>query len=155
MQITVILGSSSDAPIAEKCTKILDKFGIGYETRVASAHRAPEIVKEIVESSESEVFIAIAGLAAALPGVVASHTTKPVIGVPVGVKLDGLDAFLAIAQMPPGIPVATVGVDRGDNAAVLAAEIIAVKDTTLAAKLGSYREEMKEKVRKQDAEMRK
>ena len=155
MQVTIILGSSSDALIAEKCTKILDRFGIDYETRVASAHRAPEFVEEIVSSSGSEVFIAIAGLAAALPGVVASHTTKPVIGVPVGVKLDGLDAFLSIAQMPPGIPVATVGIDRGDNAAVLAVEIIAAKEPALAAKLGDYRREMKEKVHRQDVEMRK
>ncbi|MCK4327149.1 MAG: 5-(carboxyamino)imidazole ribonucleotide mutase [Candidatus Diapherotrites archaeon] len=155
MQITVILGSSSDAPIAEKCTKVLERFGVEHEVRVASAHRAPEIVKELVESSDSEVFIAIAGLAAALPGVVASHTTRPVIGVPVGVKLDGLDAFLSIAQMPPGIPVATVGIDRGDNAAVLAVEILAAKDDALRQKLGEYREEMKEKVKKQDEEMRK
>lgn len=155
MKITIILGSSSDSPIAEKCTGVLDKLGINYELRVASAHRAPEFVKEIVESSNADVFIAIAGLAAALPGVVASHTTKPVIGVPVAAKLDGMDALLSIAQMPPGIPVATVGIDRGDNAGLLAAEILGVSDKTIAEKLVSYREEMKKKVFSQDKEVKK
>ncbi len=155
MKITVILGSSSDSPIAEKCTKILNELDIKHEIRVASAHRAPEFVKEIVETSNADVFIAIAGLAAALPGVVASHTIKPVIGVPVKSKLDGMDALLSIVQMPPGIPVATVGIDRGDNAAILASEILALNDSNISNKMKKYRQKMKEKVFKQDKEMNK
>ena len=155
MQVIVILGSSSDAPIAEKCTALLEQFGVNYEQRVASAHRTPEKVEEIIANSDAKVFIGIAGLAAALPGVIASHTTKPVIGVPVGAKLEGLDALLSIMQMPPGLPVATVGIDRGDNAALLAVEILAINDEGLAKKLTDYRAGWKEKVDKQDAEMRK
>lgn len=155
MQVTVILGSSSDMPIADKCKAILDRFGVDYEVRVASAHRTPGLVREIATESGSRVFIAIAGLAAALPGAVASHTTRPVIGVPVNVKLGGLDAMLSILQMPAGMPVATVGVDRGDNAALLAIEILANTDRGLADKLAAYREEMREKVRQQGREMKK
>ena len=155
MQITVILGSLSDKPVADKCTAILDKFGVDYEVRVASAHRTPELVGEIVSKSDSSVFIAIAGLAAALPGAVASHTTKPVIGVPVDVKLGGLDALLSVMQMPPGMPVATVGIGRGDNAALLAVEILANGDKALEDGLADYRKEMGEKVRQQDGEMEK
>lgn len=155
MQVTVILGSSSDMPVANKCKAVLDKFGVDYEVRVASAHRTPELAKEIATKSDSGVFIAIAGLAAALPGVIASHTTKPVIGVPVNVKLGGLDAMVSMVQMPPGMPVATVGIDRGDNAALLAIEILANSDSGLADKLAAYRREMGEKVRRQDREMKK
>lgn len=155
MQVTVILGSSSDAPVSDKCKNILEQFGVDYEIRVASAHRTPEKVEEIISKSDAGVFIGIAGLAAALPGVMASHTTKPIIGVPVGVKLDGMDALLAIMQMPPGLPVATVGIDRGDNAALLAIEILAIENKELGKKLMDYRAGWKEKVEKQDAEMRK
>jgi len=155
MPVMLILGSSSDKPIAEKAAKILDEFGVKYDLRVASAHRAPEMVKGIVEKSNADVFIGIAGLAAALPGVIASHTTKPVIGVPVGTKLDGLDALLSIMQMPPGVPVACVGIDRGENAALLAIEILALKDAKLAAKLAGHRKGMARKVGEQDKELRK
>lgn len=146
MKVLVVLGSESDRPIANKCVAVLDSFGIQKETRVASAHRTPEKLKKIVKESDADVFITIAGLAAALPGVVASHTTKPVIGVPVDVKLGGLDALLSIAQMPPGVPVATVGIDRGDNAALLAIEILALKYPELKEKLKNYREKMRKKV---------
>lgn len=130
--ICIIMGSESDLKIAEKAVNILKEFGVEFEVRVASAHRTPELVEEIVKNSKADVFIAIAGLAAHLPGVVASLTTKPVIAVPVDAKLDGLDALLSSVQMPPGIPVATVGIDRGENAAILALEILALKDENIA-----------------------
>jgi len=155
MHITVILGSLSDLPIAEKCTKLLDEFGVDYALHVASAHRTPELVNEIVGNGKSDVYIAIAGLAAALPGVVASHTLKPVIGVPVNVSMGGLDALLSMAQMPPGMPVATVGIGRGDNAALLAIEILANSSQELLNKLVGYREKMKDKVKKQNEELKK
>lgn len=144
-KVFVIMGSKSDLPIAEKALVLFRKFGIEFDIAVASAHRTPKRVEELVTSSDAQVFIAIAGLSAALPGVVASFTTKPVIGVPVSGSLN-YDALFSIVQMPPGIPVATVGMDRGDNAAVLAAEIMAVSDTSIADKLVDYRKEMADKV---------
>ncbi|ADC70269.1 phosphoribosylaminoimidazole carboxylase, catalytic subunit [Methanocaldococcus sp. FS406-22] len=140
------MGSESDIKIAEKAVNVLKEFGVEFEVRVASAHRTPELVEEIVKNSKADVFIAIAGLAAHLPGVIASLTTKPVIAVPVDAKLDGLDALLSSVQMPPGIPVATVGIDRGENAAILALEILGLKDENIAKKLVEYREKMKKKV---------
>ena len=137
--ITIIMGSESDRPIAEKAEKVLTEFGIQFKTEVASAHRQPDKLKTVIENSDSEVFIAIAGLSAALPGVIAAHTTKPVIGVPVNVKLDGLDALLSIMQMPPKIPVATVGIDRGDNAAYLALSILSLSHKEIKAKLDEFR----------------
>jgi 5-(carboxyamino)imidazole ribonucleotide mutase len=125
-KICIVMGSKSDEEIAEKATKVLDDLGIGYEVHVASAHRDPEKGAGIVDSTDAEVFIGIAGLAAHLPGFIASRTEKPVIGVPVSGKLGGLDALLSIVQMPKGVPVATVGIDRGDNAALLAARILSV-----------------------------
>ena len=150
--ITVILGSGSDKPVFDKCKKIHDELGVEYDVHIASAHRTPEKIDKIVENSDSDVFIAIAGLSAALPGVIASKTTKPVIGVPVESKLNGLDALLSIVQMPPGIPVGCVGIDRGDNAAILAIEILSLGDNGLKSKLNKYREKMKEKVEKSDLE---
>ena len=150
--ITIILGSVSDKPIFDKCKAILDEFGVQYEVKIASAHRTPEKVREVVMSSNAEVFIAIAGLAAAFPGVIAAETTKPVIGVPVESKLGGLDALLSIVQMPPGIPVASVGIDRGENAALLAIEILALKDEDLKIKLENYRKKMREKIDKVNEE---
>jgi len=150
--ITIILGSASDKPIFDKCKAILDEFGVKYITHIASAHRTPEKIDEIVKNSDSDVFIAIAGLSAALPGMIAAKTIKPVIGVPVESKLDGLDALLSIVQMPPGIPVGTVGLDRGENAALLAIQILSIKDEDLKLKLKSHREKMKEGVRKADLE---
>lgn len=144
-RVTIIMGSKSDMPVAEKAIGVLKKFGIGFDIAVASAHRTPARVESLVKESSSDVFIAIAGLSAALPGVVASFTVKPVIGVPVSGALN-LDALLSVVQMPPGVPVAAVGLDRGDNAAVLAAEIIAVTDDSVRKALVSYREEQAAKV---------
>lgn len=150
--ITIVLGSISDKAVFDKCKAILDEFGIKYELKIASAHRTPEKVREIVKNSEADVFIAIAGLSAALPGLIAAETTKPVIGVPVESKLGGLDALLSIVQMPPGIPVASVGIDRGENAVLLAVEILALKDEGLKIKLENYRKKMKEKIEKDNEE---
>ncbi len=151
-QVLIIMGSKSDLPVAEKAAAILKRFGIGYEAAVASAHRTPSRVESLVKGSGADVFIAIAGMAAALPGVVASFTAKPVIGVPVSGKMT-LDAVLSIVQMPPGIPVAAVGLDRGDNAAILAAEMISLGDAHVAAKLADYRREMADKVAKDSEEV--
>jgi len=145
MKIQLIMGSKSDRSIAEKAKKILDGFDVEYDIAVASAHRTPDVLKDMVEKSDANVFIGIAGLAAALPGSIAAHTTKPVIGVPVSGKVN-LDAILSIIQMPPGIPVAAVGLDRGDNAALLAIEILAVKDKKLASQIEEYRKNMRKKV---------
>ena len=139
------MGSKSDLPVAEKSMAMLKKFGIQFDIAVASAHRTPGRVEELVKSSGSDVFIAIAGLSAALPGAVASYTVRPVIGVPVSGPVN-MDSLLSIVQMPPGIPVAAVGLDRGDNAAVLAAEIIATRDPEVRAKLCEYRLEQARKV---------
>ncbi|AEK19176.1 5-(carboxyamino)imidazole ribonucleotide mutase [Methanococcus maripaludis] len=151
--ITIIMGSKSDVKIAEKAVSILKEFKIDYEVRVASAHRTPELVEEIVKNSKSKVFIAIAGLAAHLPGVVAAMTTKPVIAVPVESKLDGLDALLSAVQMPPGIPAACVGIDRGENAAILAAEMLSISDERIEKKLAEFRENQKKKIFSDDAEV--
>ncbi len=137
--VTIICGSESDRKLVEKIEAVLEEFGVEYSSHVASAHRHPEKVKKIVEESDAEVFIAVAGLSAALPGFIASHTVKPVIGVPREVKLLGLDALLAIAQLPPGVPVATVGIDNAKNAALLAIEILAIKNEELKEKLEEYR----------------
>lgn len=142
-KVLIIVGSESDRKVAEKAEEALKEFGVEFKTEVASAHRSPEKVEKIVTGTSADVIIAIAGLSAALPGVVASKTVKPVIGVPANVKLDGLDALLSIMQMPPGIPVATVGIDNGKNAALLAVGILALKDNALAAKLKEYRQMMK------------
>lgn len=144
MTVQIIMGSSSDMPIAEKAKAILEEFGIIYDVKIASAHRTPDILKSIVENSTADVFIGIAGLSAALPGVIAAHTIKPVIGVPVSGKIN-LDAVLSIVQMPPGIPVGAVGLDRGENAALLAVEILAIHDKKLSKKLADYRKKMREK----------
>ena len=118
---------------------MLEKFQIPFEIVAISAHRNPKKLEDYVKKSKSEVFIAIAGLSAALPGVIASQTTKPVIGVPVKAALNGLDALLSIVQMPKGIPVACVGIGRADNAALLAIEIVALSDKKLKKKLDDYR----------------
>ena len=145
MKILMILGSKSDMPVAEKAEKILKKFSVDYEIKIASAHRTPEYLKDIVEKSSADVFIGVAGLSAALPGSIAAHTIKPVIGVPVSGKIN-FDSILSIVQMPPGIPVGAVGLDRGDNAALLAIEILSLKDKKLSDEIKKYRKDMKEKV---------
>ena len=143
MKVTIVMGSRSDEHIGKKAEEMLKKFGVDYEVVFASSHRTPEKVKEVAKS-DADVFIAIAGLSASLPGSIAAHTTKPVIGVPVSGKLN-LDAILSIVQMPPGVPVAAVGLDRGDNAALLAIQILALKDEGLRKKLEEYKREMREK----------
>ena len=144
MKIQIIMGSKSDMPVAEKAKKILEEFDVEYDITVASAHRTPDVLKELVKKSDADVFIGIAGLAAALPGSIASHTIKPVTGVPVSGKLN-LDSILSIIQMPPGIPVGAVGLDRGDNAALLAIEILAISNEKLSKQMQNYREEMRKK----------
>jgi 5-(carboxyamino)imidazole ribonucleotide mutase len=146
-QVVIVMGSATDRPIADKAEKILDKFGIEYETFVASAHRTPDRVVEIVRKSEADVFIALAGLSAALPGVVAAHTLKPVIGVPCASSSSpaNLDSLLSVVQMPPGVPVGGVGIGRGENAALLASRIIAVADSNIGDKLEQYRKELEKK----------
>jgi 5-(carboxyamino)imidazole ribonucleotide mutase len=144
-KVLILMGSKSDLAVAEKGTAILKRFDISFEMAVASAHRTPKRVEDIVAKSDADIFIAIAGLSAALPGVVASLTTKPVIGVPVSGSVN-LDALLSVTQMPPGIPVAAVGLDRGDNAAILAAEILGVGTPKIREELAEYRKEMADKV---------
>ena len=151
-EVLVIMGSKSDLPVAEKAADIFKKFGISYDFKVASAHRTPKKVEDLVKGSDAKILIAIAGLSAALPGVIASFTTKPVIGVPVSGKVN-MDAILSIVQMPPGIPVASVGLDRGDNAAVLAAEILSIGNKGLQDKLAAYRDEMAAKIDKDSEEV--
>jgi 5-(carboxyamino)imidazole ribonucleotide mutase len=140
------MGSDSDAEAMKHACAALDEAGVPYEMKVASAHRSPERTKQVITEAESDgatVFVAGAGMAAHLPGVVASFTTKPVIGVPLaGSALQGLDALLAIVQMPPGIPVATVAIGGARNAGVLAAQIIALGDAELAEKLRAQRVSM-------------
>ncbi len=137
--IALIMGSESDRPIAEKAIKLLEKLSIPFESKVLSAHRNPKQLEEYIEKCTAEVFIAIAGLSAHLPGFIASRTLKPVIGVPVGAKLGGLDALLSIVQMPRGVPVACVGIDNAENAVLLAAEILALKYPEVAESLKHYR----------------
>ncbi len=155
MDVTILLGSKSDMPVAEKCTKILNHFGVDYQLRVASAHRSPKFVEEIIHKAEKDgckVFIAMAGLAAALPGAVAALTTKPVIGVPCGGKVP-FDSLLSIVQLPPGVPAATVGVDRGDNAGHLAVQMLALINDDMAQKLVQDKLDQIERVLKMDREV--
>lgn len=125
-EVAVVLGSKSDDSIAEKVSAKLKELGIAHEVKVISAHRNPKELEEFLQNSSAKVFIGIAGLAAHLPGFMASHTERPVIGIPVNSKLGGLDALLSIVQMPRGVPVACVGIDNGENAALLAARILSV-----------------------------
>ncbi len=122
--VTILAGSESDKFVYEKAEKVLKENNIPYELKILSAHRDPEKLDDYLKTCHSLVYIAVAGLSAALPGVVASKTEKPVIGVPVSAKLGGLDALLSIVQMPPKVPVACVGIDRGENAAYLAIRIL-------------------------------
>ena len=122
--VAILAGSTSDNVVYEKAEKVLKENNIPYELNVISAHRDPKKLDDYIKSCKALVYIAVAGLSAALPGVIASKTDKPVIGVPVSAKLGGLDALLSIVQMPPGVPVASVGIDRGENAAYLAIRIL-------------------------------
>jgi len=145
MVVQIIVGSKSDIEVAKKASGVLKKLGIDHRTSIASAHRTPDLVASLAEAEDVDVFIAIAGLAAALPGTIASHTTRPVIGVPVSGKVN-LDSVLSMVQMPRGMPVATVGLDSGENAALLAGEILALGDQNIADALREYRHELREKI---------
>ena len=127
--VSILAGSNSDKEVYEKAEKVLKENNIQYDLQIISAHRNPEKLDEYLNECESLVYIAVAGLSAALPGVIASKTNKPVIGVPVSAMLGGLDALLSIVQMPPGVPVACVGIDRGENAAYLAIRILNLNKT--------------------------
>lgn len=126
-EIAVISGSKSDKPVVDEVLRVLEEKGVDHEQRVLSAHRNPDELERYIKETDAEIFIAVAGLSAALPGFIASRTSRPVIGVPVSAKLGGLDALLAISQMPPGVPVACVGIDSGENAALLALRMLLAK----------------------------
>lgn len=138
-KVAVVIGSRSDARAGEEVVSILKEYNVSCDFRVISAHRSPDELDAFIKTTDAEVFIAVAGLSAALPGVIASKTVRPVIGVPMNVKLEGLDAFLSMVQMPPGVPVATVGIDNSKNAAILAVEILAIKYPELRGKLEDIR----------------
>lgn len=139
-KVALIIGSTSDRELGDEAEEILRDFEVDYDYQVISSHRNPEYLAEYVENSDADVFIAIAGLSAALPGSIASHTLKPVIGVPKNARLGGLDSLLSIVQMPTGVPVATVAIDNSKNASLLALEILALSDEKLKKKLTKYRE---------------
>ena len=150
------MGSTSDLPVMEKAAKFLDQMEIPFEMNALSAHRTPQEVEEFAKNAEMrgiKVIIAGAGMAAALPGVIAANTTLPVIGVPIKGMLDGLDAMLSIIQMPPGIPVATVGVNGAQNAGILAAEMLALSDEVLSIKMKAYKEDLKQKIVKANQDL--
>ncbi|MCW3991690.1 MAG: 5-(carboxyamino)imidazole ribonucleotide mutase [Candidatus Bathyarchaeota archaeon] len=141
VSVSIIMGSESDRELGEAAEALLREFAVSCELVVYSAHRNPKDLEEYLDASDASVYIAIAGLSAALPGFIAAHTLKPVVGVPRAVKLLGLDALLSTVQMPTGVPVACVGVDSAKNAAILAVEILALGDEGLRRRLGEYRRE--------------
>ncbi len=154
--VSIIMGSTSDLPVMEKAAKILDEMQIPFEINALSAHRTPEEVEKFAKNAKSngiKVIIAGAGMAAHLPGVIAAMTPLPVIGVPIKASLDGLDALLSIVQMPPGIPVATVGINGAQNAGILAAQMLAAGDDEIAGKVEKHKEGLKEKIVKANKEL--
>lgn len=155
--VSIIMGSTSDLPVMQKACDFLDKMEIPFEVNALSAHRTPQAVEAFAAGAKGRgvrVIIAGAGMAAALPGVIAAGTTLPVIGVPIKGMLDGLDAMLSIIQMPPGIPVATVGVNAAQNAAILAAEMLALADDDLAQRMEHHKASLKEKIEKANKELK-
>ena len=155
-KVAIIMGSDSDLPVVSKAFSKLDEYGVPYEVHVFSAHRTPEETKAFTENAADNgfgVIIAAAGMAAALPGVIAASTPLPVIGVPIKGMLDGLDAMLSIIQMPPGIPVATVGVNAAQNAAILAAEMIALADEEVAQKVEAWKAGLGAKIEKANKDL--
>ena len=156
--VSIIMGSTSDLPIMEKAAKLLDEWEVPFEMVALSAHRTPAEVETFAKEAKGrgvKVIIAAAGMAAALPGVIAANTTLPVIGVPIkGSVLDGVAALLSILQMPPGIPVATVAINGAMNAAILALQILAMADQTIADKLEDYKQSLKEKIVKANDELK-
>ena len=154
--VSIIMGSTSDLPVMEKACKFLDDMHIPFEVNALSAHRTPDAVEQFAKQAKArgvKVIIAGAGMAAALPGVIAASTTLPVIGVPIKGMLDGLDAMLSIIQMPPGIPVATVGVNGAMNAAILATEMLALADDGISARLEEYKAGLGAKIEKANKEL--
>ena len=154
--VSIIMGSTSDLPVMEKACKWLEQYEIPFEVNALSAHRTPAAVEKFAKEAQErgiKVIIAGAGMAAALPGVIAASTPVPVIGVPIKGMLDGLDAMLSIIQMPPGIPVATVGVNGAQNAAILAAEMIALADEEVAKKVATWKSKLGEKIVKANKEL--
>lgn len=155
--VSIIMGSTSDLPVMEKAAKFFDEMEIPFEINALSAHRTPEAVEQFAKNAQSRgirVIIAAAGMAAHLPGVIAAMTTLPVIGVPIKASLDGMDALLAIVQMPPGIPVATVGINGSLNAAILALQILATGDESLQSKMTVYKESLKKKITDANEELK-
>jgi 5-(carboxyamino)imidazole ribonucleotide mutase len=154
-KVLIVMGSDSDLPVMEKAKPVFERFGVAYEMRIASAHRSPKKVVDLASAARENGFGAIisgAGMAAHLGGVIAAHTTLPVIGVPLASgTLGGTDAMLANLQMPPGIPIATVGIGAAYNAALTAVAILAVGDSDLASRLDAYRAELAQKVEEKDA----
>ena len=154
--VSIIMGSTSDLPVMEKAMSFLNEQQIPFEVNALSAHRTPGAVEQFARTAEGRgirVIIAAAGMAAALPGVIAASTTLPVIGVPIKGMLDGLDAMLSIIQMPPGIPVATVGVNAAQNAAILAAEMIALSDERVAERVAAWKAGLGEKIEKANRQL--
>ena len=157
-KVSIIMGSTSDLPIMEKAAKVLNDFKIPFEINALSAHRTPDEVEKFAKSARKngiEVIIAGAGMAAHLPGVIAAMTTVPVIGVPINASLNGLDSLLAIVQMPPGIPVATVGIDGAQNAGILAVQILATADEKLKKALDDFKKDLKSKIVKANEDLSK
>lgn len=155
-RVSIIMGSTNDYSVMEQAAKFLNEMEIPFEINALSAHRTPKEVEVFATSAQErgiEVIIAAAGMAAHLPGVIASMTTLPVIGVPINVSVDGMDALLAIAQMPPGIPVATVAINGALNAAILSMQIMANGDKLLQAKMKAYKESLKEKIVKANIDL--
>ncbi len=156
--VSIIMGSTSDLPVMEKAAKLLDEMQVPFEMNALSAHRTPEAVESFAKGAKErgiKVIIAAAGMAAALPGVIAANTTLPVIGVPVkGPVLDGVDALYSIIQMPPGIPVATVAINGAMNAAILAVQMLALSDEKLAEAFAAYKTGLKEKIEKANKELK-
>ncbi|MEG1547017.1 MAG: 5-(carboxyamino)imidazole ribonucleotide mutase [Bacteroides sp.] len=155
--VSIIMGSTSDLPVMEKAAKLLNDLQVPFEMNALSAHRTPEAVEEFSKNAKNKgikVIIAAAGMAAHLPGVIAASTTLPVIGVPIKSTLEGMDALLAIVQMPPGIPVATVGINGALNAAILAVQMLSLNDKDLEAKFADYKESLKKKIVKANEELK-
>lgn len=156
--VSIIMGSTSDLPVMEKTAQVLNDFKIPFEMNALSAHRTPEEVEKFAKSAGTrgiKVIIAAAGMAAHLPGVIAAMTTIPVIGVPIKASLEGIDSILSILQMPPGIPVATVGINAAQNAGILAAQIIATGDDTVMKKVVKYKESLKKKIVQANEDLKK
>ena len=154
--VSIIMGSTSDLPVMEKACQLLNQLQVPFEVNALSAHRTPHEVEDFAQDAKPrgiKVIIAAAGMAAALPGVIAANTTLPVIGVPIKGMLDGLDAMLSIIQMPPGIPVATVGVNAAQNAAILAVQILALSDEAIADRLWNYKDGLREKIEKANKDL--